>query len=160
MAIYPNGNPGVSPIDLTTDVGKARVTIGDTSSTPYNPVQVGYENYSFASDADIAGWISQSDGDTNGILGYFWLMRWSISLAPTQTIQTDDLRVTQDSSKASAGYKALADYYFGLSGFDESFMIVPTGTNVTDFSGYVDGPVTHNSGLIADPSNPGYWIPA
>lgn len=127
MAVYPSGNPGGYPYDPDTDIGAARVAVGDTTSSPYDPVESGQQNYQYVSDAELQQWIDASDGDLNGVRGYFWLMRWGNATGSKTTYKTDDLGLTEDDSASAAQFRELSDYYFGLSGLNEGFEIVRTG---------------------------------
>lgn len=129
MAVYPDGNPGVYPLDASTPTGQFRMVIGDTNSTAYNPIQSGYQNYEAFSDAEIQSLLSLSGDDLATSIGYAYLKLASVAASEAIDWSSDDLRVTM--SKKPAEIRAIAEMWFGRSGNSgagaDIFDIVHTG---------------------------------
>ena len=51
-------NPGVYPLDPTTDVGRLRALLGDTSAIELSPPVVGQRDYAVFSDVALASYIA------------------------------------------------------------------------------------------------------
>lgn len=143
MAVYPEGHPGAWPVDGTTDVGAFRILYGDVNSTPYEPVEPGYQNYEELSDAEIGAFLAQGGGSVTRSIAYLYLSLAGDAAKKSVSIQDHDLRV--DLSKRAADLRALAEFWFGREDADgdieDAFQIVPTGTDHSDFIPEAASPV-------------------
>jgi uncharacterized protein YfiM (DUF2279 family) len=140
---YPQGHPGVYPVDGTTDVGAFRILYGDVNSTPYEPVEPGYQSYDELSDAEIEAFLAQGGGSVTRSIAYLYLSLAGDAAKQSMSIQDHDLRV--DLSKRAADLRALAEFWFGREDADgaveDAFQIVPTGTGHGDFIPEAASPV-------------------
>lgn len=136
MAVYPSGNPGQAPVDLTSEIGRFRALVGDLQSTPYDPVESGFENFLKYSDAEIEGYISQGGSVARGI-GFAYL--YLAGQAAMQSASVKDYDIAIDETKRAADLRAIAQFWFDQADGDdvisaeEGFEIVPTGTSGGDF---------------------------
>lgn len=137
MAVFPEGNPGEFPVDLTSMVGQFRALTGDLNSTPYNPVEPGYQNFVKFSDAEIEGYLTQGGGSVARAIGYSYLYLAGQAAIESAAIKDYDLQI--DKTKRAADLTAIAKLWFGqadgeevIAG-EEAFEIVPTGTNSGQF---------------------------
>lgn len=137
MAVFPEGNPGAYPVDLTSKVGQFRALTGDLNSTPYDPVEPGYQNFVKFSDAEIEGYLTQGGGSVARAIGYSYLYLAGQAAIESKAIKDYDLQV--DKTKRAADLTAIAKLWFGqadgeevIAG-EEAFEIVPTGTNSGQF---------------------------
>lgn len=137
MAQYPEGNPGAWPVDLTSDVGRFRAVVGDLNSTPYNPVEPGFQNYEKFSDDEIEAYIAQADGSINRAVGISYLYLAGQAAMESTSIKDYDLQV--DLTKRAADLRAIAQMWFDmaddddLSESEDGFEIVPTGKTGGEF---------------------------
>lgn len=124
-------NPGLYPLDPSSEVGKFRLASGDTNSVPYDPVRPSEQNYTFLSDDEITQFLAMSDDSIPGAIGYWYLQLAGAAALESKSIADHDLRV--DSTKRAADLRAQAEYWFNLGGIslsgEEAFDIVPTGTS-------------------------------
>ena len=123
-------NPGVYPLDPNTDVGKLRVIIGDTNSTPYSPPQAGIQNYAMFSDVEMEVLIASNDSLLRAASSAYFSLAAQAALN-AKSVKDYDLSVdlTKRSSELRAiaeGFKDQADAEDADS--DDAFLIVPTGT--------------------------------
>lgn len=137
MAVFPEGNPGAYPVDLTSKVGQFRALTGDLNSTPYSPVEPGYQNFVKFSDAEIEGYIAQGGDSVARAIGYSYLYLAGQAALESKTIKDYDLQI--DKTKRAADLTAIAKLWFGqadgeevIAG-EEAFEIVPTGTSSGQF---------------------------
>lgn len=130
MAVYPSGNPGVYPLDATSDTGKVRLMFGDTQSTAYDPVESGKQDYTLFSDDEIEAFLEV--GETiSGAVG--WAYMQLAGEAARQSANIKDYDLQADLTKRSADLRAAAQFYFDMdaASSDDAFVIVPTGTRGT-----------------------------
>lgn len=131
MAAFPDGNPGVYPLDPGTPVGQFRLLYGDTESTAYDPVETGFQNYGELSDSEIDAFLAQGAESIPRAIGYYYLALAGRAAIASRQIQDADLRV--DLTKRAADLRAIAEVWFGsadnddLVSAEEAFEIVPTG---------------------------------
>lgn len=137
-------NHGVFPSDPTTTVGQFRAMYGDLASVPLNPVEVGYQDYTYFSDDEIINFVVQGQG--NVIRGTAFAILQSANAASLQSKMVKDYDLQVDLTKRAADLRATATQYFDLADeFDERlglfdyFNIVDTGTlpNFNDRVGMV-----------------------
>lgn len=127
-------NPGVFPLNPTTDVGKVRLVIGDTISVPFDPVQAGLQDYTQFSDAEIEVFLSYGDDSPMRAAGYAYLSLAGAAAQQAESIKDYDLQV--DSRQKAEQLRLQARFYFDqadeidLAG-DEAFQIVATGRRAT-----------------------------
>lgn len=132
MATFPEGNPGVYPVDLTSKVGQFRALTGDLNSTPYDPVEPGYQNFDKFSDAEIDGYLTQGGDSVARAIGYSYLYLAGQAALESKTIKDYDLQI--DKTKRATDLTNIAKLWFSqadgeevIAG-EEAFEIVPTGT--------------------------------
>lgn len=136
MAQYPEGNPGAYPLDPDTPVGQFRVLYGDVYSTPYDPVEAGFQDYEELSDAEIEGFL-QGQTSIPRAIAYYYLSLSGQAAKQAKTVKDYDLSV--DLTKRAADLRATAQVWFDqataedAAGMEDAFEIVPTGTNYGDF---------------------------
>lgn len=132
MAVFPEGNPGAYPVDLTSNVGKFRALVGDLNSTPYIPTEPGFQNFDKFSDAEIEAYLAQAGDSINRAIGFSYLYLAGQAAMESRSIKDYDLLV--DNTKRAADLRAIAQFWFDqadgeevIAG-EEAFEIVPTGT--------------------------------
>lgn len=137
MAVFPEGNPGEYPVDLTSKVGQFRALTGDLNSTPYDPVEPGFQNFVKFSDAEIEGYLAQGGDSVARAIGYSYLYLAGQAAVESKAIKDYDLQV--DTTKRAADLTAIARLWFGQAdsedviSAEEAFEIVPTGTGSGQF---------------------------
>lgn len=129
MAVYPEGNPGVFPLDPATPVGELRLLLGDTASVPYVPDEPGFQNYAAFSDDELKSLLSSSGGSLPGAVGFAYLKLAGSAAGSSVAWASDDLRL--DLSKTPAELRAIAALWFGradaASAGEDAFYITDTG---------------------------------
>lgn len=127
-------NPGVYPLDPTTEVGKTRLVIGDTISVPLDPVVSGQEDFTMFSDAEIQAFLDYSDDSPMRAAGYAYLSLAGAAAQQAESIADYDLKLdTRDKAKQ---LRDQAMFYFeradqiDMEG-EEGFQIVATGRRPT-----------------------------
>ena len=137
MATYPEGNPGVYPLEPETPVGQFRLVYGDTHSNPYTPAETGFQNYDELSDDEIEAFLSVGGTSINRAIGYYYLALSGAAAKTSKSVVDYDLKI--DTTKRAADLRAIAQWWFDQADNDdvisaeEGFEIVPTGTNSGDF---------------------------
>lgn len=99
-------NKGVYPLDPTSEVGKFRLLVGDTTSEPYDPPQPGYQNYTLFSDNEITLFLTQSEGSLEGAAYFAYLSLASAAAMESKSVADLDLKV--DTTKRSGDLRAIA----------------------------------------------------
>lgn len=133
MAVYPSGNPGGVPVDLSSDVGQFRAMVGDLQYEAYDPPEPGFGNYEKFSDSEIEAYLAQADGSVPRAIGYSYLYLAGQAALESQSVKDYDLQI--DSTKRAGDLRAMAQMWFGLaddedlSSAEEAFEIVPTGVS-------------------------------
>jgi hypothetical protein len=124
-------NKGVAPADLTTDIGKLRRDLGDLVYKELTPPEVGYGDYAFFSDDELASYLDDTD-NRNRIVGNLYLVMAGIVARESQLIKTFDL--TRDNTKAPEQLRLIAKEWFAkadeedaLINVEDSFIISSTG---------------------------------
>lgn len=136
MAVYPEGNPGAFPVELTGPVGQFRALIGDLNSTAYVPVAPGFQNFIMFSDAEVEAYISQGEGITRGV-GFAYL--YLAGQAAMESVSVKDYDLMIDKTKRATDLRVIAQAWFDradsedVSSAEEGFEIVSTGTTGGDF---------------------------
>lgn len=132
MATFPEGNPGVYPVDLTSKVGQFRALTGDLNSTPYDPAYPGFQNFLKFSDAEIEGYLAQGGDSVARAIGYSYLYLAGQAALESKTIKDYDLQI--DKTKRATDLTNIAKLWFSqadgeevIAG-EEAFEIVTTGT--------------------------------
>lgn len=123
MAEYPEGNPGVYPLDPLTPVGEFRLIYGDTESVPYDPVQPGFQDYEELSDEEIERFISQGGDSVPRGIGYLYLAMAGQAAKKSRSVKDYDLTV--DLTKRAADLRAIAQIWFDQADDDDN----TAGTN-------------------------------
>lgn len=117
MAQYPEGNPGVHPIDPTTAVGEFRYLYGDTESEPYDPEVPGIQNYEELSDAEIESLLRQGEGSVSRAVGYRYIRLAGKAAKESREVSDYDLRV--NTTKRAADLRAMAQMWFDRADEEE-----------------------------------------
>lgn len=137
MAVFPEGNPGVYPVDLASKVGQFRALTGDLNATPYVPDEPGYRNFEKFSDAEIEGYLAQGGDSVARAIGYSYLYLAGQAAEESKAIKDYDLQI--DTTKRATDLTNIAKLWFSqadgedvISG-EEAFEIVPTGTGSGQF---------------------------
>lgn len=131
MATFPEGHPGAYPLDPATPVGTFRLVYGDTESTPYDPVEPGFQNYGELSDAEIQAFIAQGGDSTNRAIGFYYIALAGKAAIESKSVSDYDIKI--DTTKRAADLRAIAQWWFDLADNDdatsaeEAFEIVPVG---------------------------------
>ena len=134
---YPAGNPGVYPVDLTSDVGKFRALVGDLSATAYDPNVPGFGNFTKFSDSEVESYLDQGAGSVARAIGFSYLYLAGQAALESREIQDNDLKV--NTTKRAADLRAIAQMWFDkadgedVSSAEEGFALVPTGTSSGGF---------------------------
>lgn len=145
MATFPEGNPGEYPVDLTSNVGKFRALTGDLNSTPYDPVEPGFQNFEKFSDAEIEAYLEQGGNSIPRAIGFAYLYLAGQAAMQSQSVKDYDLQI--DDTKRAADLRAIAQFWFDqadgeevIAG-EEAFEIVPTGTKSGGFIAELAPPI-------------------
>lgn len=124
-------NVGVAPLHPTTNVGKTRLTIGDTVATN---IAGGFGEYSYFSDDEITQFLTAGGDNPMRAVGWAYLA-WA-GQAAAESIAIADFDLKADYSKRAGELRATAQMYFGMaddadviSGGAEEFLIGDTGTD-------------------------------
>jgi hypothetical protein len=137
MATYPEGNPGIYPIDPLTAVGQFRLAEGDVYSSPYSPVEPGFQNYGELSDAEIEGYLALSADNVPRGIGMYYLSLSGQAAKRSKTVKDYDLAVNLE--KRAADLRATAQIWFDRAdandalSAEDAFEIVPTGVTGGDW---------------------------
>lgn len=143
MAVFPEGNPGVYPLDASTDVGQFRLVYGDTQSTAYDPVEAGFQNYDELSDAEIEMFLDQGGDSVNRAIGFYYLRLAGDAAKESKSVADYDLRL--DLTKRAADLRETAKFYFDQAdvidaGSEDAFLIVPTGARCEPWAELAERP--------------------
>lgn len=130
MAEYPAGNPGAYPVDMSTPIGVFRALIGDTESTPYDPVEPGFQNFEMFSDADIVGFLSAGGDNLNRGVGYAYLALAGRAALEAKSVKDFDLTI--DVTKRPTELRLIAQSWFDKAtqeeaGQQDAFVVSPLG---------------------------------
>lgn len=130
MATYPEGNPGAYPVDMTNPVGVFRALVGDTESTPYDPVVPGTQNFSMFSDDDIEGFLAAGGDSINRAVGYAYLALAGRAALESKSVK--DMDLTIDTTKRAADLRLVAQLWFDKAtqeevGNQDAFFVAPLG---------------------------------
>ena len=110
MAVFPTGSPGVYPLDPETPIGQMRLILGDTESTPYDPVEAGFQNYEVFSDDELQALLTMSDDSFPRGVGYAYLKLAGLAANEAVDWRSDDLAMTL--SKRSSELRLIAQSWF------------------------------------------------
>lgn len=102
-------NPGKYPVDPSTEVGKLRAVLGDTSSKPFDPPRPGIQNYGMYSDAELEAFLALSEGSVAG--GAFFAYSQMAASAATESRTVADYDLKYDSTKRPGEFRALAQMW-------------------------------------------------
>lgn len=101
-------NPGVAPLDPTSEVGKFRLMIGDTEYVPLDPPEPGFGDYTLFSDAEIEVFLEQGEGPEEA--AYFAYLQLAGSAAlEAKSVKDFDLQV--DLSKRAQELRLIAQMW-------------------------------------------------
>ena len=127
-------NPGAYPIDFASPVGQVRAIIGDTISTPFDPVQPGVQNFQLFSDAEITQFLTAGQDNIYRAAGWAYISLAGAAAQQAESIRDFDLQI--DSRQKAEQLRLQAQWYFGeadrLDGLGEDgYTIVRTGRRWT-----------------------------
>lgn len=98
-------NKGVAPLDPTSDVGKFRLLVGDTSYEELDPPESGFGDYTYFSDDEIELFLDQGESmEEAAYLAYLQLA--AATALESKTVKDFDLQV--DLTKRSGDLRAIA----------------------------------------------------
>jgi len=120
-AVYPAGNPGASPINASSDIGKLRLLVQDTESEPYDPVEAGFVNYNYFSDDALETFLESASGDLMLATGYAYRTMAATLILQSKNITTDDLKIQTENRAREFRLLAdgmIADANANLAAFD------------------------------------------
>lgn len=125
-------NPGIAPLDPTTDVGRLRALLADTAFKPLVPPVSGQGDYAIYSDADLIAYLALGAGDplrSAAIATRRLALEYS---AKGKSIRTDDLAVDlrsrgKDLLEVAKSFDEAAEAS-SASGASDYFNIVATGS--------------------------------
>lgn len=126
-------NPGVYPVNFTTDVGKFRLLVNDLYSVPLVPVVAGQQDYTLFSDAEIEGYLAL-ETSVYRAAGLAFMGLAATASREAESVKDFDLQVDRrDKSKA---LMEQARWFYTEaerldSEGDEGFVIVRTGRRFT-----------------------------
>lgn len=126
-------NPGVYPVDFTTDVGKFRLLVNDLYSVPLVPAVAGQQDYTLFSDAEIEGYLAL-ETSVYRAAGLAFMGLAATAAREAESIRDFDLQVDRrdKSSKLMEQAKWFYDEAERLDGEgEEGFTIVRTGRRLT-----------------------------
>lgn len=131
-------NPGVAPLDPTTDVGRLRSLLADTQYVALVPPVAGQGDYAVFSDADLISYLSLGSSDplrSAAIATRRLALEYS---AKGKSIRTDDLAVDlrsrgRDLLEVAKSFDDAADDA-ATGEADDYFNIVPTGRPLDFFT--------------------------
>lgn len=137
---------GVSPVDLTSQIGQIRTLLGDTDALPLNPPVAGSGEYRYWSDVELQGIINMFSFDQRPsatIRVAIWCLRQiAVSRALLLLAFTsDDLAVngpaiTAAIQKVAADMEKAAD---GADADDAASVFTITSTNTDSFNWFPEG---------------------
>lgn len=135
MAIFPEGNPGEYPVDMTKPVGVFRAVIGDTESTPYDPEEPGFQNFEMFSDAEITGFLAAGNDNLNRGVGYAYLALAGRAAIESKSIKDFDLSI--DNTKRPTELRLIAQSWFDKADKEDAasqdaFFVAPLGGDCGD----------------------------
>ncbi len=105
-------NRGIAPPDPTTDVGRMREILGDTSWVELNPPEPGYGDYENFSDAELQALLDLADGSLFLAVAFAFAKLAAASTGESLSFQSDDLKV--DLSKRTGGLWDTVRFWFNL----------------------------------------------
>jgi hypothetical protein len=129
MTSYPDGHPGVWPVDPTTPVGQIRNVIGDYNAVEYTPPEPGYRDFAAFSDAELEALLAMALDSTPRAVGYAYLKIAGLAANESVEWASDDLRLNL--ARRASELREIATAWFdiadsSLSG-EDYFEIVSTG---------------------------------
>lgn len=125
-------NPGVYPLDPTTDVGRFRLLLGDTNAVEFDPPREGVRNYPRLSDEEIEAYIEAGGGSLARGIGFYYMALSGEAAMESQTVKDYDLSVNL--TARSGDLRNVALMWFeradseGEGEIEDAFEVVPTGT--------------------------------
>ena len=126
MAVYPEGNPGEYPVDMSTNVGLFRLRVNDLVGTPYDPDYPGFANFVKAGDAEIEAFLASTTSVWYAVADFYQSLANDASLHSLVTkdhdLQLDQrdlakaLQAQSDAARASGDRERMEsgdlDFYF------------------------------------------------
>ncbi len=103
-------NPGVYPVDPTTQVGQVRLTLGDVTAVDLVPAVTGMADFSWFSDAEIAQFILAASSNTLRAVGIAVMQLATGAGLKGYTVKSQDL--SMDASKRGQTLEVIANSYF------------------------------------------------
>lgn len=132
---YPGANDGIAPPDTSTDVGKARVLVGDTGFTEYEPPVTGRGDYGSFSDQDLLVALEVSGGSIPRALGYAYLALAGAAGVTAENVSDFDLKI--DDTKRPTELRLIAQSWFDKADKEDAasqdaFFVAPLGGDCGD----------------------------
>jgi hypothetical protein len=133
-------NPGVAPVDASTNIGKLRYTISDVVYTELVPPVSGQGSFLMFSDTELGLFLENASDSILGAAGYAFMSLAGQAALAAKNVKDADLAI--DSTKRAADLRAQAQTYFSLAeqvdGTLSTFDIVDTSTDpyVRDYEYY------------------------
>ena len=118
MATYPEGNPGVYPVEPDSLVGQFRLLYGDMSAEAYDPYVPGVGNFKELSDAEIDGYLRQGRDNVSRAIGFYLLALASRAALLAKSVKDYDLQV--DTTKRASELREAADVWFDRADLAEA----------------------------------------
>lgn len=117
MAVFPAGNPGQWPVDLSSDVGQFRALIGDLNAVPYDPDEPGFGNFEKFSDAEIEAYLLAGGGSIPRGIGFAYLYLAGQAAMQSASVKDYDLQI--DETKRAGDLRAIAQFWFDRADEDD-----------------------------------------
>lgn len=117
MAVFPAGNPGQWPVDLSSDVGQFRALIGDLNAVPYDPDEPGFRDFEKFSDAEIEAYLLAGGGSIPRGIGFAYL--YLAGQAAMQSASVKDYDLAIDETKRAGDLRAIAQFWFDRADEDD-----------------------------------------
>lgn len=110
-------NLGVSPPDLSTNVGKFRLNTNDTVWTELDPPVIGMGDYTHSSDEEIEAYLAQGDDSLSRSLGYYFQYLAGQAALTATNIADHDLKVQTE--KRAELLAKVADQWFNRADMED-----------------------------------------
>lgn len=88
-------NPGVAPVDPSTEIGQLRYLIGDTAYTELQPPVTDQGDYTWFSDVALQVFIDRAGGNLDLAAAYAFRQIGDYYAQNAASIKTDDLQVSE-----------------------------------------------------------------
>lgn len=152
-------NPGIAPLDPTTDVGRLRALLADTSYVPLDPPVAGQGGYAIFSDADLIAYLALGSADplrSAAIATRRLALEYS---AKGKSVKTDDLAIDlrsrgKDLLEVAESFDSAANSA-AESDANDYFNIVPFGDSPFGGHGHAEGALWPSPAVPTPPASHG-----